>query len=166
MKLNSQLTIRLLLRNAFLHDDPSLTSEMRQLYRDCPNLFRRTLARTDRNELEALQDQAEFELDVPPSADETHLEPSVINKIPSKEVRLHSHFAQGDGPLPHRAEDASPPFVQLLRAAYANDYGFPAHHPSAYEPSAPIKWSRKLAFNTSGYVLFLIIVIHLCELLA
>ncbi|RYC61611.1 hypothetical protein CHU98_g4607 [Xylaria longipes] len=153
MKLNSQLTIRLLLRNAFNYDDPSLTADMQQLYRECPNLFRRALARTDRNELEILQEQGEFVLDVPPSANDTHFDPSVINKIPTREVRTLSHMAQGPeggGSLPLLAQNMSTHFIQLLRLAYATDYGFPEHHPSAWDPTAGIKWSRKLAFNTSG----------------
>ncbi|KAI2628156.1 hypothetical protein GGS21DRAFT_492800 [Xylaria nigripes] len=149
MKLNSQLTIRLVLRNAFANEDPDLTTELQQLYKQCPNLYRRTLARTDRNEIEILQEHlSEFVLDVPPSADDTHVEPIVINEIPTTEVKRSSHRVQGDGPLPIRASDISTAFIHSLRSAYATDYRFPVHHPSAYEPSAAIKWSRKLAFNT------------------
>ena len=106
MKLNSQLAIRLVLRNAFLHDDPDLTNDMQELYKQCPNLFRRALARTDRNELEALEDQVEFRLDVFKSASETHHDPVMISKIPAKEVRNSIHCAQGDGPLPLQGRQA------------------------------------------------------------
>ncbi|KAI2473598.1 hypothetical protein F4781DRAFT_379564 [Annulohypoxylon bovei var. microspora] len=147
-KLNTQLTLRLIFRNAFKYDDPDLTAELQDLYRKCPNLFRRILARSDKNELEVLQEQDEFVLDVPPSANESHVNPCTINKIPTKEIIKRSHTAQGDGPLPVRARQASNDFIKLLRAAYCEDYNYEAHHPSAYELNALITWARKLSFDT------------------
>ena len=65
MKVNFQETIRLVLRNAFKHDDPALTAEMLDLYQKCPNLFNKVLSRADRNELEeSLLEGAEHEVGV------------------------------------------------------------------------------------------------------
>ncbi|KAI0470229.1 hypothetical protein F4859DRAFT_515755 [Xylaria cf. heliscus] len=136
-KINSQITLRLVLRNAFRHDDPGLTDDVQALYKHCPTLFKRALARSDQNELEqeaqAAQDQDDFELDIPVSANDSHQDPSIINKIPTKEMRVVTHTIQGDRSLPLRAGQMSESFLADLRIAYQNDYDKPDYWPSAYD---------------------------------
>lgn len=139
------------MRNAFRRDDPELTNDIQTLYKQCPTLFKRALARSDRNELEqeadAMLDQDEFELDVPPSANESHQDPSIINKIPSKEMANSTHFIQGDSPMPVRAEQLSEHFLQQLRSAYHRDYGKASYWPSYYEKKKMVQYARKVGFN-------------------
>ncbi len=67
MKINFQETIRLVLRNAFKHDDPELTAEIMDLYRQCPSLFSKVLSRVDRDKLDSKQqavvEQSEVDVD-------------------------------------------------------------------------------------------------------
>jgi hypothetical protein len=144
MKLNFQETIRMILRNAFLVTDPDLTAEIIALYQQCPHLFSRTLNRADRNELDFLLEDGDFELDIAQSANETHLEPSVINRIPTAEVAGVEHPAN-DGRLPLRAGDMVSRFRGLIRSAYARDYAKPQDYPTVFG-NKPIQWCRKLAF--------------------
>lgn len=151
MKLNSQLTTRLVLRNAFKEEDPQLTNDIQFLYNHCPTLFKRALARSDRNELDtqaqAAQDQDDFELEVLPSANETHRDPSIINRVPPKEIRGITHTVQGDAPMPLKAGQMSEFFLAELRLAYHKDYGKPDYWPTAFDKTTPIQYARKLAFN-------------------
>lgn len=50
MKTNMQITIRMLLRNAF-GDDGELTRQMSGMYNQCPTLFENVLPRTDRRDI-------------------------------------------------------------------------------------------------------------------
>lgn len=150
MKVNFQETIRLVLRNAFKHDDPELTAEMLDLYQRCPNLFSKILSRADRNGLEALQEAEEHEIDVDQSADATHLAPSAINRIPTGNV-VATHPANEGKRLPLRSTDATPTWRRLIRLAYEHDYGKARQFPSFFENRA-VQWSRKFGF-TDRYVI-------------
>ncbi|KAI1485633.1 hypothetical protein F5X96DRAFT_674446 [Biscogniauxia mediterranea] len=147
MKLNFQETVRLVLRNAFLHDDPELTQEMMELYHKCPSLFSKVLSRADRNELETLLEDTDFELDVDQSANSTHVQPSAINRVPPADARKSHHVANEGERLPSRTNTSTQPlFRRLLRLAYEHDYGKPSQYPSAFE-NKTIQWSRKFSFT-------------------
>lgn len=143
-KLNTAKTIRLVLRNG-ASDDGELTQDLQELYREAPSLFRSVLSETDRARIADDDDETEFELAVDQSTNDTHIEPSVISRMPQKEVKAIRHTANEDMMLPVRAGSLSDTFQGLLRSAYEDDYGFPAGTPVVLG-NAPIQWSRKFAF--------------------
>lgn len=147
MKVNFQETMRLLLQNAFQHDDPELTSEMLALYQQCPTLFNTVLSRTDRNEMDALLDNEDHEMEIDQSADSNHLRPAAINRIPTKSV-VATHPINDGNRIPTRSGDLNTTSTWRghLRLAYQYDYGKPAQYPSLFE-NRPIQWSRKSGFT-------------------
>ena len=151
MKVNFQETMRLLLQNAFQHDDPELTAEMISLYQQCPTLFNKVLSRTDRNEMDALLENEDHEIEVNQSADDSHLMPSAINRIPTKSIVV-THLVNGGNRIPTRSGDldTTPTWRAHLRAAYEHDYDKPTEYPTLFQ-SRPIQWSRKFGF-TDRYV--------------
>ncbi|EAQ88802.1 hypothetical protein CHGG_05421 [Chaetomium globosum CBS 148.51] len=147
MKVNFQETMRLLLQNAFQHDDPELTSEMLALYQQCPTLFNKVLSRTDRNEMDALLENEDHEMEIDQSADSNHLRPAAINRIPTKSV-VATHPINDGNRIPTRSGDLNTTSTWRghLRLAYQYDYGKPAQYPSLFE-NRPIQWSRKFGFT-------------------
>ncbi|KAI1207273.1 uncharacterized protein F4807DRAFT_435103 [Annulohypoxylon truncatum] len=147
MKINTRLSLRFVLRNAFRDDDPGLTNEIQELYQKCPTLFKSSLSHTDRTELEDTLESVDIELDVTTSVDDSHIDTCIINRIPTKEVRRITHPIYDNKPLPTRAANLPVPFTANLRLAYSRDYGYPAHHPTAWDPNAKVQWARKLGFT-------------------
>jgi len=158
LKLNTQTTLRLVLRNAFRHDDPGLTESMQLLYKRCPRLFSRALTGTDQNEVQEQrpENRPDCLLSVPPSADGSHLDPKVMSKVCRSDLSKTHHVIQGLGPAPVSPKYMSHRFVMALRDAYVQDYGYPSHLPSAWNDNVPIEWAHKFAFNrpamSAGYV--------------
>ncbi|TRX98548.1 hypothetical protein FHL15_000622 [Xylaria flabelliformis] len=148
MKVNFQETVRLVLRNAFLHDDPVLTQEMLALYQACPSLFSKVLSRADRNELiEQLETETDYEVGVDQSANESHVNPSAINRIPPGEVTKVAHPANGGYRLPSRGNTGvDREFRRLLRLAYELDYCKRKLYPTVFQ-NKTIQWSRKFGFT-------------------
>lgn len=141
-KINTAKTLRLDLRNAS-SDDVKLTDDLRTLYTVCPSLFKRVLSETDRFRLNS-EDQLDFELNLDeddPDADranESHLQASIINAIPTAEV-------MADGSVPMRASQVDDDFEDQLRLAYELDYGFEPGRPVNLG-KLPIQWARKFSF--------------------
>jgi hypothetical protein len=145
MKINFQETLRFVLNNAFKNDDPELTQELGELYRECPTLFGKVLSRTDQDEKDLAEDDETLELNQP-------LFPAAINRIASKDVSKDPHPANGGSPLPFRAaKEGTPTFRKLIRLAYEHDYDKERHYPSAFEDRL-IQYSAKFGF-TDRYVL-------------
>ena len=86
------ITTRLILRNRFVHHDGELTAKIKRLYEDCPTLFDLILTRMDRRNLDAVNEDMEFELDVAGGADKFHRRATVIGKI---SATSHQHFING-----------------------------------------------------------------------
>ena len=105
-KENVQLTVRLLLMNAFEHSDPELTKLFLELYSECPSLFKMWLPRS---EVESLVPDDE---EVLIRGDETHLRPIAIGCIQPQYVR-------GVLKLPCREKDMDAAFETDLRIAYS-----------------------------------------------
>ncbi|KAK3896333.1 hypothetical protein C8A05DRAFT_20664, partial [Staphylotrichum tortipilum] len=147
MKTNFQETMRLVLRNAFKHDDPELTAQIMGLYQQCPNLFNKVLSRADRNELEAKQEAVveESEVDVDQSASATHMSPLAINRISTKQV-TQAHSANEGRRLPLRTTDTTSTWRHLIRSAYRHEYGKAPYFPSVFDNRA-IQWCRKFGFT-------------------
>jgi len=158
LKLNTQTTLRFVLRNAFRHDDPGLTESMQLLYKRCPRLFSRALTGTDQDEVQeqGLENRPDYLLSVPPSADGTHLDPKVISKVSRSDLSKTHHVIQELEPAPVSPKHMSLRFVKAMRGAYVKDYGYPSHLPSAWNDNGPIEWAHKLTFNRpampAGYV--------------
>lgn len=68
---NISITIRLVLYNTFT-DNGELTVKVKQLYKDYPTLFDPILTRIDRYNLTIQDKEAEFEIDVTSSTDDTY----------------------------------------------------------------------------------------------
>ena len=102
MKLNFQETLRLVIQNAFNRDDPDLTKEMLELYQDCHSLFSKVLSREDQNELDTLLNNDNHEIDSDQSANDSHVLPSAINRIPATKVTSR-HAANVGQHLPLRS---------------------------------------------------------------
>jgi hypothetical protein len=67
-----QITIRLILQNGFYHKDEELMALMNRLYNQCPMLFDSVLPRTDRQDMAAIDDELENELDISSGVDSKH----------------------------------------------------------------------------------------------
>ena len=149
MKLNFQETIRLVLQNAFKHDDADLTKEILELYQDCPTLFNKVLSCADQTELNTSPTDEDYEIDSGQSANASHGSPSAINRIPATKV-TSCHAANAGQRLPLRSGQLkttmTPIFRQLLRLAYEKDYGKTYQYPSTFE-NRIIQWSRKFGFT-------------------
>jgi hypothetical protein len=90
MKENQQLTLRLLMNNAFRATDPELTAIVQSLSNVCPLLFQSLLSRSEMDSLNEQTDEDEDEIDL--TADPLHSQPRAIGCIRPKHVRLQLGF--------------------------------------------------------------------------
>lgn len=100
-KLHVTKTARLVLRNATA-DDSDLTDDLVELYKEAPSLFSKVLSETGRAQWDGVDDD-DFELDVSLSTNDSHLRPTVINRMPAKEVKATFHPANDRVSMPLRA---------------------------------------------------------------
>ncbi|KAI8171048.1 hypothetical protein KHU50_005759 [Colletotrichum sp. SAR 10_65] len=147
-KVNMQMTMRLLLRNAFFFDDAELTLQMSRLYKSCPTLFDSILPRTDRREMALPQEEMDFEMDVEGLvSDEDHQRPSAIGQV---SVRGVTHAINENKPLPTRPTTMEDTFTRRLRRAYTRDYG----EPDIWVFSGRLQYSNKFAFSDRNHQRF------------
>jgi hypothetical protein len=139
MKENQQLTLRLLVNNAFSVTDPELTVLIQSLFNDCPLLFQSLLSRSEINSLNEQIDEDEDEIDL--TADPLHSRPRAIGCIRPKHVRLQLGF-----PVSPKEMDAA--FSMDFTEAYRRDYGSPN---VLHFGKTPLQWCKKLVF-TDTYV--------------
>jgi len=78
MKENQQLTLRLLMNNAFSATDPELTAIVQSLLNVCPLLFQSLLSRSEMDSLNEQIDEDEDEIDL--TADPLHSRPRAIGQ--------------------------------------------------------------------------------------
>lgn len=103
-------TLRLILHDGFIYDDPTITAMVKQLAADVPSVFRSLLPRdVDADEVE---DGAVTTRVV---GDTTHVEPDAL-------VRLRGDVCKAIR-LPVREAQISFAFNVLLSRAYSLDYG-------------------------------------------
>jgi len=80
------------------------------------------------------------------SANDTHLQPSTINRIRTRDIARVIHPINENLKLPIRANSgASMTFHQQIRLAYERNYGKDKHYPSVFG-NRFLQWARKLAF--------------------
>lgn len=79
-KENMRLTLRLILANAFNHDEPQLTAFMNDLYTQCPTLFSTMLPKSEHTFGEENY-EADEDDDVQVVPDAQHIQPTVIGCI-------------------------------------------------------------------------------------
>ena len=126
-----QMTIRMILQNAFSHLDAPLTNQLRTIEKKCPNIFK---AMYHKNSGDASDDTS----DVSSGADQDHQTSTTIAKLPAhtiKSLSLHNDMTQS--------------FKNALLAAYVRDYREPEIY---WFGHSRLFWSKKFAF-TDRYVL-------------
>jgi hypothetical protein len=140
-----QITIRLILQNGFYHKDGELTALMNRLYNQCPTLFDSVLPRTDRQDMAAIDDELENELDIISGVDSKHRRTTVIGAIPPATVDRTYHLLNDNQSLPRRHDNMSENFKRALRGAYVQEYGFDEiYH---FGNRRPLQYSNKFAFT-------------------
>ncbi|KAL7818066.1 hypothetical protein V8C44DRAFT_211757 [Trichoderma aethiopicum] len=146
-KVNMQMTIRLVLRNAFYLQDGELTRQMNSLYEKCPALLDAILPRTDRRDL-VEDEEGDFELDVHFGADAGHRRATVIGQIPVKVIRATTHVLNSNQPLPTHHDNMDQRFREELRRAYVTEYKQPEIYLFGHKRA---QWSNKFAFTDSEF---------------
>ena len=130
---NLQMTVRLLLMNAFDDTDPKLTRIFAELYDLCPELFEHLLPRSEIDNLGVVFDIDE---EVSLRGDDDHLRPVVIGCVKSNYVRKTLRF-----PIVQSQMDAA--FENAFRMCYDQHYGLKY---ITHFGKVPLQWCRKLAF--------------------
>jgi hypothetical protein len=134
MKENQQLTLRLLMNNAFSATDPELTAIVQSLSNVCPLLFQSLLSRS---EMDSLNEQIDDEDEIDLTADPLHSQPRAIGCIRPKHVRLQLGF-----PVSQKEMDAT--FSMDFTEVYRRDYGSPN---VLHFGKTPLQWCKKLVFT-------------------
>lgn len=147
MKMNISETVRLGLRNAFKHDDPELTDVLQQLYAQCPVTLGGILSRSDKQELDdADADADQHEAVIEAAANDNHINPRVINRILPREMTAVTHAVNRGNRLPTKGNtDMEFSFKVLIREAYEKEYGKNPGWPSIFEDK-PLQYARKFGF--------------------
>jgi hypothetical protein len=143
--INMQMTIRLILRHGFYHQDGELTAQMNRLYSLCPTMFDSVLPQTDRRDMTMIDDELENELDIRSGADSNHQRATVIGAIPPATVKRTLYILNDNQPLPRRHNDMSEVFKSALRRAYVQEY----HLDEIYHfgNRRPLQYANKFAFT-------------------
>ena len=142
------LTVRLIIMNAYKQSDPELTDLIQRLYRSCPLLFESLMPRSEIEDLAAaaaaadVDEADEDEPSVELQADDSHLRPSAIGCLPARHVRQVLGF-------PLRSSQMIAAFKELLTRAYDVYYSSPA---ILHFGKVNLQWVKKISF-TDKYVI-------------
>lgn len=137
-KANMQMTIRLLLQDAFFHRDPELTMRMHALYNKCPTLFDSVLPRTELQDMP--EAELDFELDANAGGDYQHRRATVIGHVHLKGV---THVMNEGRALPTRHSNMTDGFKQVLRQTYVREYA----QPEIYQFAGRLQYANKFGFS-------------------
>lgn len=124
-------TIRLILHDGFLHDEPTITAKIKELSTAVPSVFKSLLPR-----------DADFE-DADNGAVTLRVVGNVTHVEPNAFIRLQAKAAKAQR-LPTREGHMSSAFNTMLSRAYAADYAKTV----TMMGNSPISWWKKLGFAT------------------
>lgn len=124
-------TIRLILHDGFLHDEPTITAKIKELSTAVPSVFKSLLPR-----------DADFE-DADTGAVTLRVVGNVTHVDPNALIRIQAKAAKAQR-LPTREVDMSSAFNTLLSRAYAPDYAKTV----TVMGKQPLSWWKKLGFAT------------------
>ena len=124
-KANMQMTLYMILNNAYLHVNPDLTKKIRSIYDKCPDIF------------DGIQPCVRQEADADGGIDKDHLRTRLIGQIRDRTI-------DGNRSLPARGTDMDSVFRNALRGAYAQHYGRSVDIQFGNEQ---ILWYNKFSFS-------------------
>ena len=140
-------SVRLILLDTWLEDEPKVTGIIKDIYRLCPTLFDTMLSRIEQQDLRSLFIQHEDEQSEA-TLREDGIQADTMHKHVTATGQLRINYCKDTLQVPTRASDPlmTPAFKSQLREAFTQDYNIPN---IMYFGVSAFQWFKKIAF-TSG----------------